>query len=234
LIATDKLSNYRFRKLHVFMLGDLVSGVIHDELRVNDEVGIVEQMILATDILAEALLMLCQAFPEVHIASVVGNHGRVSEERYFKGKATNNYDYLVSHMLERMLSGQPNLTWNIPKSFYTVEQVENERFLLLHGDVVKSWMGIPFYGLQRAYLKWHALHVDYGKPFDHMIVGHYHNPNRMTMVRNELIINGCIKGGDEYSIGAIAAACDPSQTLFGVHPRKGITHYWVIKTAHIV
>jgi hypothetical protein len=229
-IAKDKLSNYRFQKINVFLLGDLVSGIIHDELRVNDEVGIVGQCIEAVDIIAEAILKLCQVFPEVHVASVVGNHGRVSEEKYFKGKATNNYDYLVSKMLEKFLAAQSNLTWNIPKSFFTVETVENESFLLLHGDVVKSWMGIPFYGLQRAYLKWRALHADYGFPFKHMIVGHYHNPNMMSIIRYKLIINGCIKGGDEYSIGAISAACDPSQTLFGVHPRKGITHYWEINS----
>ncbi len=230
-IAHSKLSNYRFRKLYVFLLGDLVSGIIHDELRANDEVGIIEQCLLAVEILAEAILKFCQAFPEVHVTSVVGNHGRVTEEKYFKGKATNNYDYLIAKMLEKLLADQPNLTWNIPKSFFTVETVENESFLLLHGDVVKSWMGIPFYGLQRAYLKWRALHADYGFPFKHMVVGHYHNPNMMSIIRYKLIINGCIKGGDEYSIGAIAAACDPSQTLFGVHPRKGITHYWEINSA---
>ncbi len=233
-IAREKMSQYHFRRLVVPILGDVVSGIIHDELRVNDELGIVGQLIVAVEILAEALLKLCQEFEEVHVPCVVGNHGRVTEERYFKGKATNNYDYLVYKMLEMMLADQPNLTWDIPKSFFTVVHVENESFLLLHGDVVKSWMGIPFYGLQRAYLKWRALHADYGFPFKHMIVGHYHNPNMQTIVRYELIINGCIKGGDEYSIGAIAAACDPVQIMFGVHPRKGITHRWYLNSRDIV
>lgn len=232
-IARSKMSKYHFRKLVVAFLGDMVSGIIHDELRVNDEEGIVGQIIIAVEIIAEALLKLCQEFEEVEAHCVVGNHGRVTEERYFKGKATNNYDYLVYKMLEKVLADQPNLTWDIPKSFFTVMTVENERFLILHGDVVKSWMGIPFYGLQRAYLKWRALHADYGMPFEHMIVGHYHNPNMQTVVRYELIINGCIKGGDEYSIGAIAAACDPVQIMFGVHAEKGITHRWYLNSKSV-
>jgi hypothetical protein len=232
-IARDKMAKYHFRRLVAPILGDVVSGIIHDELRVNDEIGIVGQLIVAVEILAEAILKLCQEFEAVHVPCVVGNHGRVTEERYFKGKATNNYDYLVYKMLEKVLADQPNLTWDIPKAFFTVVTVEKSRFLLLHGDVVKSWMGIPFYGLQRAYLKWRALHADYGMPFEHMIVGHYHNPNMQTIVRYELIINGCIKGGDEYSIGAIAAACDPVQIMFGVHPEKGITHRWYINSKSI-
>jgi len=232
-IARSKMSKYHFRKLHVPLLGDIVSGIIHDELRVNDELGIVGQLIVAVEILAEAFLKLCQEFEEVEAHCVVGNHGRVTEERYFKGKAINNYDYLVYKMLEKVLAAQPNLTWDIPKAFFTVMQVEQESFLILHGDVVKSWMGIPFYGLQRAYLKWRALHADYGFPFKHMIVGHYHNPNMQTVVRYELIINGCIKGGDEYSIGAIAAACDPVQIMFGVHPEKGITHRWYLNSKSV-
>jgi hypothetical protein len=233
-IAKEKMNHYEFDTLYVFMLGDLISGIIHDELRVNDELGIVAQCIEAVDIISEAILKLCQEFPHVHVASVAGNHGRVTEERYFKGKATNNYDYLISKMIEKLLSNQSNLTWNIPEAFFTVETVENESFLLLHGDVVKSWMGIPFYGLQRAYLKWRTVHADFGTPFKHMIVGHYHNPNMMSIVRYKLIINGCIKGGDEYSIGALAAACDPSQTMFGVNAKRGITHYWELNSKEIV
>lgn len=229
-LAREKMVNYRFPKLHVFGLGDFVSGIIHDELRVNDELGIVAQCLEAERIVRAGLLKLCQVFEQVEFTGVVGNHGRVTEHYYFKGKANNNYDYLIYKVLERTLSNQPNLKFNVPQSFFTIADVEGTRFLLTHGDVVKSWMGMPFYGLSRAYMKWRVLHADYGYDFQHMVIGHFHNPNIFTIIRNKLIINGCLKGGDEYSIGAIAAACDPVQYMFGVHPTRGITFSWEINS----
>lgn len=216
------------------MLGDLVSGIIHDELKQNDEVGIVKQMLHAVDAIAEAILMLCQEFEEVRVTSVVGNHGRVSEKYYFKGKANNNFDYLVSKMLEKLTADQPNLSWNVPESFWAMEEVCGDTFFLSHGDFVRSWSGIPWYGLSRAYLKWRTLAADYGISFDHMVIGHFHNPNVFTMVRGMMFVNGSTKGGDEYAIGAISAACDPVQLLFGMNPtRRGPTSIWHVNSAHI-
>ena len=234
VIAKEKQKGFHYRKLNVFMLGDLISGLIHDELRESNEEGVVKQMLFAIEVLTPAILRLCQEFDSVHIASVVGNHGRVKEQYYFKGKANNNFDYLVSKMLQKLTADQPNLTWNIPESFWTVEQVCGQGFFLAHGEFVKNWSGLPWYGLVRAYMKWKILCADYGISFNHMCVAHFHNPNVITIVRDHIFMNGSLKGGDEYSIGAIAAACDPVQLMFGVNPtRRGPTAIWHINSAHI-
>ena len=233
-IAKEKQKGYHYKRLNVFLLGDLISGLIHDELKEHDEVAVVGQMLFAIEVISAGIQRLCQEFEEVHVCSVVGNHGRVKEEYYFKGKANNNFDYLVSKMLERLTVNQPNLTWNVPESFWAMEKVCNDTFFLSHGDFVKSWAGIPWYGLSRSYLKWRVLAADYGISFDHMAIGHFHNPNVFTMVRGTMFVNGSIKGGDEYSIGAISAACDPVQLMFGMNPaRRGPTAIWHINSAHI-
>lgn len=232
-LALEKLDNYNFSKLHVFGLGDWVSGIIHDELLHNDEGGIVEQVLGAVDVLAEGLLKLCQEFPEVKFTGVVGNHGRVTQKMYWNAKAVNNYDWMVYKFLEKLLANQKNLSFNCPKSFWAIEQVENTRFLIEHGDTVRAWGSIPFYGLSRAYMKMRTLQEDYGISFEHMVVGHLHNPNIFTMVRRKMIINGALVGGDPFSIGAVSAACDPVQMMFGVHPKRGITHFWEINSKDV-
>ena len=234
VIAKEKQKGFHYRRLNVFLLGDLISGLIHDELRVSNEVGVVQQMLFAIEVIAPQILRLCQEFEEVHVASVVGNHGRVQEKYYFKGKANNNFDYLVAKMLERLTAGQPNLTWSVPESFWSVEEVAGKKFYLAHGEFVKSWNQIPFYGLSRAYLKWRVLCADYGIHFDHMLVAHFHNPNIFTMVRGTMLMNGSIKGGDEYSVGAISAACDPIQLMFAMNDgRHNPTGIWQLNSGHI-
>ena len=233
-IAKEKQRGFHYEKLNVFLLGDLISGLIHDELKENDEVAVVQQMLFAIEIISAGILRLCQEFPEVEVSSVVGNHGRVKEKYYFKGKANNNFDFLVAKMLERLTANQSNLKWNVPESFWYVHSVYDNKFFLSHGDFVKSWAGIPWYGLSRAYLKWRVLAADYGIDFDHLVIGHFHNPNIFTMVRGSMFVNGSLKGGDEYSTGAISAACDPVQLMFGVNPsRYGPTAIWHINSGSI-
>lgn len=234
VIAKEKQKGFHYKKLNVFLLGDLISGLIHDELRESNEEGIVRQMLFAIEVLSAGILRLCQEFESVNVASVVGNHGRVVESYYFKQKSVNNFDYLISKMLEKLTKQQRNLTWNIPESFWATEEVQGQKFLLIHGDMVKSWAGIPWYGLDRLYKKWRVLADDYGLNFQHLCIGHFHNPNVFTVVRGKMFVNGSLKGGDEYSIGAISAACDPIQIMFGVNPgRRGHTALWEINSAHI-
>lgn len=232
-LAYEKLQGYKFRRLYVFGLGDWVSGIIHKELEVTNEVNIVEQCLEVSNLLSSALLKLAMTFPEVHFTSVVGNHGRTEQKMYFDQKGTNNYDYLVAKIVQRQLENQPNITFNIPKSFWAIEEVETTRFLITHGDTVRGWGSIPFYGLQRLYTKMRTLQQDFGADFHHIVCGHLHNPNTFTIVRHKMMINGALVGGDPFSIGAVSAASDPVQMFFGVHPKKGITFQWEINSSHI-
>jgi predicted phosphodiesterase len=222
-MAKEKLRSYHFPKLYVFALGDWVSGLTIKEIEISNEMGVVEQALLCAEMVEKGLLQLCQSFEQVVFVGVAGNHSRVKTEKYFKLKQVESYDYLIYKILEQRLARQPNLIFHIPRSFWAIERVENTRFMLMHGDQVRSWMGMPWYGLQREYLKWRALAESFVGGFDNLVVGHFHSPNRITIQRNEIIINGSLKGGDEFSLGAISAATDPVQFFFGVHPRRGIT-----------
>lgn len=232
-MAKEKLrGGYHLPHLHVFCLGDIVSGIIHDELEISNEVQIVSQVLESAELLEAELIKLCQVFEKVTFIGVVGNHGRVKQERYFKGKAINNYDYLVYSVVAKALKDQPNLTFKVPKSFWHIEKVQGKRYLLMHGDVIRQWMGMPWYGLQREYLKWRALAESYVGGFDDLVIGHFHNPNIVTIQRDEIIVNGAFKGGDDYSLG-IGVACDPIQLMWGVHPVRGRTWTFQINSSEV-
>jgi hypothetical protein len=232
MLIKEKMLGYNIVDLYVFGLGDFVSGIIHDELVQNNEINIIQQVTEVVRIVGAGLLKLSQYF-NVHFVGVVGNHGRVTQKIYFQQKARNNYDYLCYIMMQRLYGSQERLTFTVPKAFWTIVEIENTRFMLQHGDTVKSWGGIPFYGLSRAYGKLRTLTQDYAGDFQHLVIGHYHNGNWMNYGKGKLIINGSLKGGDPFSVGAISAACDPSQYLFGVHRKHGITWTFEINVADI-
>jgi len=63
-------------------------------------------------------------------------------------------------------------------------------------------------------------------PFDTLLLGHWHQ----HMMLPGVIVNGSLKGPDEYTLGTLRARPEPAgQALFFVHPAYGITSHWLIR-----
>ena len=222
---TDKvleLVSLRRERLHlpnlsVFMLGDIVSGDIHDELVESNAVNIVDQVVIAAREISKSLLALASHFEHIEVSGVAGNHGRMSRKPYYKGKQRRSWDTLIYQMVALILSEQANVTFHIPASFWTIRNVLGTKFLLLHGDGINSWSGIPWYGLERMYLRLQDL-IGRDNVFDRAVLGHFHDP----LMTERFIVNGSYKGGDEYAIGRLFVSGRPSQTMLYVHTEHGV------------
>ena len=148
-IVKKQLRGYILNTLHIFGLGDWVSGTIHEELLRTGQPNIIHQSYGLAYILYQALLELCQVFPEVIVHVIGGNHARLEKKPYFKEKYV-NWDTVVGHTLASLLRNQKNIKFNIPLSFIDTVEIENHIFLIMHGDTIRSYGIMPYYGLQRA------------------------------------------------------------------------------------
>lgn len=216
----ENMSAHTFEELHVFLTGDIVSGIIHDELSETNDLNVVEQASLGAFVTAQAILDLARVFPRVILTTVVGNHGRVKKEKYFKHKQTVNWDYVFYNNLALWLKNQPNIKFNIPLSFWAGVEVQGSKFLIQHGDMIKSYMGIPFYGLNREVSKWTEIKASQKDFFQYFIGSHFHTKAVLQSPTGERILNGMLKGADEFSAG-LGLYNDPIQLLFGVHKKYG-------------
>ena len=97
-------------------------------------------------------------------------------------------------------------------------EVAGWRFLLEHGDLFKSWMGIPFYGIQRGRGREAVRRMNTDLGFHYQAIGHWHVP---TMLEGSTIINGSLSGTSEFDHGAGRHA-NPAQVAFMVHPTRGL------------
>ena len=68
------------KKLNICLLGDVISGLIHTNLRLENRENVVEQSILVVEMISEMLASLCTLF-EVDLYYVVGNHERISANK---------------------------------------------------------------------------------------------------------------------------------------------------------
>ncbi len=145
-----------------------------------------------------------------------------TKAKYAKNKQVTNWDYVFYHMLKLYLSKHKNITFLIPESHAAVLNIKGHNFVIFHGDQIKGWGGIPFYGLNRISYRYLQIGAAKEEFYKYFISSHYHTKISLQFSCGEQILNGSMKGTDEYSFTS-GLSNDPYQFIFGVHPKYGKT-----------
>jgi hypothetical protein len=210
------------RKLNIAMLGDMVEGmgIFIGQAQHTDQ-DVYNQMFKLADLICWLLTELCYLFEEIEVTCIGGNHGRIG----VKGENPHyvNHDVYLYKYIEAKLQNQKQIKFEIPQSWWKVISIKGWNFLLLHGDDIKQWNGIPYYAIDRADAKWTTLLSAYDIYFDYILMGHFHAQTELPRVKGEKIINGCWPGGSLFSLKSLVTSGRASQKLFGIHEEHGKT-----------
>jgi predicted phosphodiesterase len=197
--------------------GDIVSGNIHDELAQSNEAGIMSTIEYYTQKIAAGIKLLAKEFGEVYIPCVTGNHGRNTQKPRNKGRAEDNFDWLIYRMLAWHFEKAKNITFNIPLNTDARWQVYGVRYQMTHGDQFRGGSGIG--GINVPILRGDARKRNREQatntPYDILIMGHFHQLKDLGKV----IINGSLKGLDEYAM-ANNFDFEPPQQAFWLTDKK--------------
>lgn len=218
----SKMQGYEYDTIHVNILGDMVSGIIHEELIANG-INITEQIIFGAEIISDIIFKISQKIPNVVVTGVIGNHGRMKKKPYYKEKY-NNFDFILYKFIETKCENLKNVSFTFPKSFFAIIENWDWNLLLMHGDGINSFGGIPHYGIKRMDSNMsQVMTTQLNKYPNYILMGHYHTSNSLEKMGGEIIMNGSLKGSDEFSLGRMFVGGNPSQLLFSLHPEHGIT-----------
>ena len=166
-------------------------------------------------------------FGKVSLVGIPGNHGRMHRKPRAKGYVATNADYHTYRQITRILKDDPRFPeFNFPLSRDVRFDVAGRRFLLTHGDQFRGGDGMigPVGPIMRGDVKKRtnaALGLAEDQEYDTMLCGHFHT----TIMLPSLMVNGSLKGLDEYAMGLNVRQEHPAQLLFTVHPKHGITWY---------
>lgn len=213
---------YPVRKLYIAGLGDMVTGDIHDELRVTNEKVIMESALQLGLDGAKFIERLVPLFDEIEFHGIVGNHGRMSKKPTAKNQH-DNFDWMVYQLLALCLLKYPSVKIHIPKSAFTWFKVfDRFQCFMLHGDGIPTNMpGIPWGGVQRRIREIERQFEPLIGKIDHFLIGHFHQPN--VIDNRRIIVNGSVKGTDEYSIKRYGSGSPATQLMLTFHPKRGLT-----------
>jgi hypothetical protein len=220
-------------ELVIPMLGDMISGDIHEELARSNMANCMEQMIRGASIIAQALMYLAPHYTKIRVPCVVGNHGRMTRKPPMKDKYM-DWDYMLYQWMASFCRNQENIEFHIPRSFITTFKIHDKVVLITHGDCISgagsSGAILNSITKLRSVFQFRktlqreiegALDGDLEQEFDSVMIGHFHRIDELDIGTGELHICGTMKGPDEFALQRLQAATKPKQLVTYWHPRYG-------------
>ena len=220
-LARDYLTGVTYDGAVIMLGGDMFTGNLHDLAETNEDT-LFGSLMYWSEQLAAAITMIADEFGKVHIPVVVGNHGRLTRKPRTKQRARDNMDWLLGHMLAVQLSSD-KVTFDIPDSTDAWVPVYDTTHLLTHGDQATGGGGIGgiWPPIMRMAARKSQRYAAEGRTFDTIAMGHWHQ--QIVAPEAGLIVNGSMKGYDEYAAVNNFRPEQPQQALWLVTPERGIT-----------
>ena len=223
--AIDLLNNHMVNPNYpgiVFALGgDMVSGDIHEELTATNEKEIMPVVLDLFGILTWCIETLANEFGKVFLPCVGGNHGRNTQKIRAKGRNFTSFDWLLYSFLAKRFENDKRVSFLIPNGPDALFKIYNHRYLLTHGDQFRGGDGMigALGPIIRGDHRKRSRNGQIDQEYDTMMLGHWHQLIQLQ----RLIVNGSLKGYDEYAYANNFGFEPPRQAMWITHHEHGIT-----------
>jgi len=219
MIRSSRKGGFDIKHLVLAILGDMITGYIHEELVENNYLSPIEATMFAQELLIEGLVYLSKygEFETITVPMLRGNHGRTTARKRYSTGYKNSYEWLMYKNIERWLSqhGYNNIRTIIPNSEFQVLKIYDKTWCFSHGDHFNYRGGvggitIPFMGWMKRMLR--------VLPADKYAIGHWHTSINLPMG----VINGSVIGYSPYAMGKALEPEPPQQSLMIQDKKRGI------------
>lgn len=199
-------AHYNVEKIIVALLGDIIeSATMHNlESAKGCEFGNSRQVYEAIEGIFDLVIKpLAQTQLKIVVKAVTGNHDRTEHDRTYNDPGVENVTYTIYKALEKLskVAGYTNVSYDIPKEPWAIEDIYGKTALYEHGDNSKGMERKALENLMTTRAK------QLKKPIEWLRVGHFHCKTVYGLFN--IMINGSLPGDDSYSLvkGYASEAC---------------------------
>jgi len=199
---TEKTINYcrnnQVGKLHLCVLGDCISGLIHQSVRCEQEEDVVTQLMEFSEILSQMICRLREEIPEIIAYSTWGNHSRIISSKK-DSLNRENLERLVPFYLKNRVPNDVRII-DSHGTDYIEATIGGFKTVLEHGDkssatgALNNWVRVLGYVPQQVFM------------------GHTHDYNDKDDCDVQVTVNGSVCGTDEYAL-SLRKNTKPCQVL---------------------
>ena len=190
------------------MLGDLMSGYIHEELEETNSLSPVEAVSFLQDMICSGLdLWIKKTKLPIFIPTNVGNHSRTTEKTRVKTRVRNSYEWLLYATLAKYYVKNPRVHWMIGEGYHNIQTIKGRLVRFHHGDGMRYQGGVGGITIpvNKAVAAWDEI-----QQVDFDIFGHWHS---FLWGYSKWISCGSLIGFSEFSLWIKAKFQHPTQTF---------------------
>lgn len=183
------------------VIGEILSGIIHNNLRLQNNMDLMEQFKYISELISAMLVRMANHFNHIYVYTTPGNHSRISpkKEDALDGE---NMDVLLPFYLKARMQNIKNITIcdNTIEPEIAMFNIRGNNVFAAHGhkdspsNVVQNFT--MMFGI---------------KP-DIVLLGHRHTNSMETVYDTKVIQSGCVSGSDAYAM-SIRKTNKPEQTV---------------------
>lgn len=191
------------------VIGEILSGLIHNNLRLQNNMDLMEQFKYISELISAMLIRLASNFRSIYVYTTPGNHSRVSakKEDSLDGE---NMDVLLPFYLKARLQNVENvfIMDNTVESEIAMFSVRGNKVFATHGHKDSSSNVVQNFTMM------------FGIKPDIVLLGHRHTNGLTTVYDTKVIESGCVSGTDQYAM-SIRKTNKPEQTVSVIN-EKGL------------
>lgn len=177
--------------------GDMLDGGIHISSRVEQEEGVIQQVVIVTDLLIKLINDMKPYFNSIKIYTTLGNHARLTPNKH-DSVTKENFETLIPIRLRDNLKdvsvidskGLDFLMYKIEDKVICLSHGQNDKISTVISDFTNMFKIVP-----------NEIHL-----------GHTHSYKDINDCDIYVSVNGCLDGSDEYAV-TLRKITKPSQNL---------------------
>lgn len=183
------------------VVGEILSGLIHSNLRLQNNMDLMEQFKYISELISAMLIRLANNFNHIYVYMTPGNHSRISpkKEDSLDGE---NMDILLPFYLKARLQnvGNINICDNTIEPEIAMFNVRGNNIFASHGHKDSPANVVQNFTLM------------FGIKPDIIMLGHRHTNGLTTVYDVKIIESGCVSGSDQFAT-SIRKVNKPEQTV---------------------
>lgn len=183
------------------VIGEVLSGLIHNNLRLQNNMDLMEQFKYISELIAAMLIRLANNFNHIYVYTTPGNHSRISpkKEDALDGE---NMDVLLPFYLKARLQNIENIDIcdNTIEPEIAMFSIRGNTIMSAHGHKDSPSNVVQNFTLM------------FGIKPSIVLLGHRHLNGLTTVYDTKVIESGCVSGEDQYAT-SIRKSNRPEQTV---------------------
>lgn len=183
------------------VIGEILSGLIHNNLRLQNNMDLMEQFKYVSELISAMLTRMANHFNHIYVYTTPGNHSRISakKEDSLDGE---NMDILLPFYLKARLQNIDNVSIcdNTIEPEIAMFNIRGNNVFASHGHKDSPSSVVQNFTMM------------FGIKPDIVLLGHRHLNGLTTVYDTKVIESGCVSGADAYAM-SIRKVNKPEQTV---------------------